>query len=76
MNLLTANMRREKEEWKRQATKEGLEEGRKEGLKEGRNQVEIIGEKRGIKLVAQKMKEKGIEINLISSITGLKIEEI
>ena len=30
----------------------------------------------GVKIIAKKMKENGLDINLISSITGLKIEEL
>ena len=52
MNLLTANMRREKEGWEKNAREE-----------------EKI-------LIAQRMKSKGMELNLISSITGLKIEKL
>ena len=56
MNLLTANMKREKEGWERSARQEGRQEG--------------------IRFIIHSMKKKGIEIKTISSLTGLKIEEI
>ena len=49
---------------KAQGFEEGIEEGKKEGIKEG-----IIS-------IAKKMKEKNVDINLISSYTELTIEEI
>ena len=49
-----------------------IDEGKKEGIKEG----EKKGKKEGKKEAAKGMKENGINVNLISKITGLTIEEI
>ena len=61
---------------KTQFRKEGLAEGRAEGMRKGIKE----GIKEGIKKAslehAKKMLEKGIDINDISDITGLSIEEI
>lgn len=53
---------------KTQFRKEGLAEGRAEGKKEGMKEASLEHDK--------KMLEKGIDINDISDITGLSIEEI
>ena len=44
--------------------KEGIEEGIKEGLKEGKLQI------------AKNLKKKNMDINFISEVTGLSVEEI
>ena len=48
--------------------KEGKEEGLEEGIKQGKisKQLEI----------AKKLKEENVDINLISKVTNLKVEEI
>ena len=51
---------------------QGHTQGRAEGLQEGLNQ----GELNGIRKVAKSMKDSGIDINLITSATGLSLEEI
>ena len=48
--------------------KEGREEGREEGIKEGREE--------GINSTASKMLKKDMEVDLISELTGLSIDEI
>ncbi len=47
---------------------EGIREGKLEGIKEGRHAEQIS--------MAKNMKSKNMDINLISEITGLSIEEI
>ena len=47
---------------------EGIEKGKLEGIKEGRHTEQIS--------IAKSMKSKNMDINLISEITGLGIEEI
>lgn len=64
MNLLTANLLKEKQKL--------IQRGEKLGEKRGEKRGEMIG----IKKVAKAMKEKGMEITLISAVTGLKVEEI
>ena len=48
--------------------KKGIEKGKLEGIKEGRHTEQIS--------IAKSMKSKNMDINLISEITGLGIEEI
>ena len=55
---------REREE----GIKEGIEKGKLEGIKEGRLAEQIS--------MAKAMKNKNMDINLISEITGLSIEEV
>lgn len=47
---------------------EGREEGREQGREEGREE--------GIKMTALKMKQSGLDIKLIASVTGLPIDVI
>ena len=65
-------MRDFKEEGKLEGIKEGIiegmEKGKLEGIKEGRHAEQIS--------MAKSMKSKNIDINLISEITGLTIEEL
>ena len=53
---------------RREGRKEGMEEGRKEGRKEGIKETQLE--------VAQKLKGKGIDLNLIAESTGLSLSEI
>ena len=53
---------------RREGIKEGMKKGKLEGLKEGRIAGQIS--------MAKSMKTKNLDINLISEITGLTIEEI
>ena len=57
---------------RKHAREEGLAEGKKEGIKEGIKE----GKKEEKISNAKKMKEENIDINIISKITGLSIEEI
>lgn len=71
-------------EGKREGYKEGREEGRQDGIKEGREEGIKEGIKEGRKEgrenaqveTAKKMKEKGLDIDLIIEITGLSKERI
>lgn len=51
---------------------EGRAEGRKEGIKEGRKE----GRKEGIMETARKMKEQGLDTEMICTVTGLSEDEI
>ena len=53
---------------RREGIKEGIKKGKLEGLKEGRIAEQIS--------MAKSMKTKNLDINLISEITGLTIDEI
>ncbi len=53
---------------RREGRKEGMEEGRKEGRKEGIKETQLE--------VAQKLKGKGIDLDLIAESTGLSLSEI
>ena len=53
---------------RREGIKEGMKKGKLEGLKEGRIAEQIS--------MAKSMKTKNLDINLISEITGLTIDEI
>ena len=60
--------------------KTGREEGRKEGREDGREEGITIGMETGTKNtqkeIARKMLDKGMDINSISELFGLSIEEI
>lgn len=56
----------------REGRAEGRAEGRKEGRKEGREEGLAAGRKEGLEIAAKKMLQSGIDINVISSCTGLK----
>ena len=55
--------------YRSEAKEEGLTEGRKEGLAEGLEQ----GREEGRTETAKKMKDKGIDFNIIAECTGLTI---
>ena len=56
--------------------KEGKLEGIKEGMEKGMQKGKLEGIKEGKISMAKSMKSKNMDINLISEITGLSIEEI
>ena len=58
------------------ARESGREEGREEGLKEGREKGRAEGVKQNSFDIAQRMLEKGIDIETISELTGLTAEEV
>ena len=53
-----------------------LEDKRREGIKEGRREGRLEGEKNKALSMAKTMKSKNMDINLISEISGLSIDEI
>ena len=56
--------------------KEGREEGREEGRKEGREEGREEGELKKSREIAKLSLERGIDINTVSLITGLSVEEV
>ena len=61
---------------KTQFRKEGLEEGRKEGLKIGIKEGKAEGAMEKAIETAKKLKENGVDIEIISKSTGLSKEEV
>ena len=55
---------------------EGREEGRAEGKEEGRAEGREEGRAEGIAMVAKMMCAKGIDIDVIASMTGMSIDKI
>lgn len=55
-----------------QAKEEGYKEGRKEGFEQGRNE----GIEQGKLMIANNLKKIGMNLDEISSITGLSLEEL
>ena len=53
-----------------------LKDERREGIKEGIKKGKLEGIKEGQIAMAKSMKAKNMDINLISEITGLTIEEV
>jgi len=51
-------------------------EGKKEGMEKGMEKGIVQGMEKGIKATALKMKNSGLDANLIANITGLSVEEI
>ena len=62
------------------AKKDGLEEGEAIGIEKGRAEGEAIGlqkgETLGILKTAKKMKEEGLDVNVISRLTNLSVDKI
>ena len=63
-------------EGKEEGLKEGLKEGRKEGLKEGTEKGREEGIKETRILTAKTMLSEGLDINIISKVTGIAIAEL
>ncbi len=63
-------------EGRAQGLKEGIKEGLKEGIKEGLKEGIKAGRAEECRGMAIKMKQNGLDIMLISQITGLSEEEI
>lgn len=55
---------------------EGREEGRAEGREEGRAEGREEGRAEGIAMVAKMMYAKGMDIDVIASMTGLNTDEV
>ena len=65
-----------REEGLKEGHKEGKEEGLKEGKEEGIKKGRAEGAKRNSCDIAKRMLEKGIDIETISELTGLTVEEV
>ena len=70
---ISAKLRKEMRE---EGRKEGREEGIAIGLATGRAEGRVQGAKNTQKEIARKMLNKGMDINSISEISGLSVEEI
>ena len=55
---------------------EGREEGRAEGREEGRAEGREEGRAEGIAMVAKMMYAKGMDVDVIASMTGLSTDEV
>jgi len=64
------------EQAEKQGIKKGMEKGIEKGIETGIEKGIETGIEKGIRNTALKMRDNGIEINLISNITGISIEEI
>ncbi|PCG18856.1 ATPase [Brachyspira sp. G79] len=64
----TLMLKREREEGIKEGIKEGMEKGIEQGIEKGIRENQI--------LTAKNMKNKNMDINLISELTGLSIEEV
>jgi predicted transposase/invertase (TIGR01784 family) len=54
----------------------GLQKGEAIGLQKGRAEGRAEGETIGILKTAKKMKEEGLDVNVISKLTNLSVDEI
>lgn len=61
---------------KEEGRAEGREEGRAEGREEGRAEGREEGRAEGIAMVAKMMYAKGMDIDVIASMTGLSTDEV
>ena len=61
---------------KEEGRAEGREEGRAEGREEGRAEGRVEGRAEGIAMVAKMMYAKGMDIDVIASMTGLSTDEV
>ena len=61
---------------KQEGIKEGLEKGIKEGLEKGLKEGKEEGEKNKSIEIAKNMLKEGLDVNLISKLSGLTVEEI
>ena len=65
-----------REEGRKEGKEEGLKEGHKEGKEEGIKESRAEGAKQNSCDIAKRMLEKGIDIEIISELTGLTEKEI
>ena len=65
-----------REEGRAEGREEGRAEGREEGRKEGRAEGREEGRAEGIAMVAKMMYAKGIDVDVIASMTGMTIDKI
>jgi len=70
--------------WKADARRQGRLEGRLEGRREGRLEGVLVGEREGMSkgekrkalAIAQTMKDRGMDVNTISELTDLTIDDV
>ena len=65
-----------REEGRAEGREEGRKEGRAEGREEGRAEGREEGRAEGIAMVAKMMYAKGIDVDVIASMTGMAIDKI
>ena len=65
-----------REEGRAEGREEGSKEGRAEGREEGRAEGREEGRAEGIAMVAKMMYAKGIDVDVIASMTGMAIDKI
>ena len=65
-----------REEGRAEVREEGRKEGRAEGREEGRAEGREEGRAEGIAMVAKMMYAKGIDVDVIASMTGMAIDKI
>ena len=65
-----------REEGRKEGREEGRKEGRAEGREEGRAEGREEGRAEGIAMVAKMMYAKGIDVDVIASMTGMAIDKI
>ena len=65
-----------REEGRKEGREEGRKEGRAEGREEGRAEGREEGRAEGIAMVAKMMYAKGIDVDVIASMTGMTIDKI
>ncbi|WP_293491127.1 Rpn family recombination-promoting nuclease/putative transposase [Prevotella sp.] len=65
-----------REEGRAEGKEEGRKEGRAEGREEGRAEGREEGRAEGIAMVAKMMYAKGIDVDVIASMTGMAIDKI
>ena len=71
-----SNKKRAKEEAIKEGEKRGIEKGIKEGVEIGREEGIKVGSKNEKISLARNMLKEGLDIKLISRLSGLSIEEI
>ncbi|HOW05461.1 hypothetical protein [Methanospirillum hungatei] len=62
--------------WIAQYKAEGREEGRIQGKQDGRREGKLEGKLEGMATILKRMKEKGMSVTEIATITGLPEDEI
>lgn len=65
-----------KEEGREEGLEEGLVKGREEGLAKGLEEGLAKGRAEGIALVAKMMRDKGMSLDTIASVTGMAKDEV
>ena len=65
-----------REEGRAEGREEGRKEGRADGREEGRAEGREEGRAEGIAMVAKMMYAKGIDVDVIASMTGMAIDKI